>query len=54
MGFGLGWGFGTAFGSHYRTAKVKFQGIDFDTKEQSTEKMLLDPPRPGKEIHASQ
>lgn len=54
MGLGLGWGFGTAFGSHYRTAKVKFQGIDFENKGQSGEKTVADPSAPGKEIRASQ
>ncbi|EEF52309.1 cytochrome B5, putative [Ricinus communis] len=36
VGLGLGWGFGNAFGSQYRSARVTFQGIEFDKKEETT------------------
>ncbi|KAL9257703.1 hypothetical protein AKJ16_DCAP13368 [Drosera capensis] len=35
VGLGLGWGFGTGFGCKYRSSKVTFLGVDFDSKSHS-------------------
>jgi hypothetical protein len=30
VGLGLGWGFGSAYGTRYLDSKLKFQAIDFE------------------------
>jgi hypothetical protein len=37
VGLGLGWGFGTAFGSHYRSSRLTFQGIELETADKREE-----------------
>ncbi|XP_058068702.1 LRR receptor-like serine/threonine-protein kinase EFR [Magnolia sinica] len=53
VGLGLWWGFGTAFGSHYRTAEVKFQGFDFNRKDESGGREVTGPAKQVGEIKAS-
>ncbi|XP_050945475.1 uncharacterized protein LOC127150830 isoform X1 [Cucumis melo] len=35
VGLGLRWGFGTTFGSKYRSSRMIFQGMEFDNKDQN-------------------
>ncbi|KAI5655216.1 hypothetical protein M9H77_32403 [Catharanthus roseus] len=43
VGFGLGWGFGTGFGSQYRDSRVRFQGIDSDSKVTESKELSTSP-----------
>ncbi|XP_039115234.1 protein TRIGALACTOSYLDIACYLGLYCEROL 5, chloroplastic-like isoform X2 [Dioscorea cayenensis subsp. rotundata] len=45
VGLGLGWGFGSSFGCQYRNSKVRFRGIEFDSKVINE--------KPDQDVHTS-
>lgn len=54
VGLGLGWGFGTAFGSQCRDSRLTFQGTGFDDKNSDEERDSKNSSNNVQKNHASQ